>query len=168
MGTNHKLQEDNPNLQNKYGTRMWYNCALGFYWEGVEEILDTDIVFEPGYYMWNEHVLRNWKTMAPEFDFIYLIQATGERLKKDGTPRIPHLYRYCPNGVVVRKLRKEHECGGSRPSYENRGGYVHIINVPEAVTISGEEFRFITTGKEKDALKKWIAKWKQEALKVVI
>ena len=121
----------------------WSDCAIAFYWEGVEEDLDGDICFEQGYYMWNDHTILNWKTMNPEFDFVYLIQATGERANEDGTPKFPELYRMCDKGVVVRKLSRKHENGGSRPTFENRSdGYVFIIDVPGKVRISGEEFFF--------------------------
>ncbi len=120
----------------------WSDCAIAFYWEAVEEDLDGDIYFEPGYYMWNDHTILNWKTMTPEFDFVYLIEATGERVKEDGTPKFPELYRMCDKGVVVRKLSREHESGGTRPTYENRGNECFIIDVPGKVRISGEEFHF--------------------------
>lgn len=120
----------------------WSDCAIAFYWEGVEEDLDGDIVFDPGYYMWNDHTILNWKTMTPEFDFVYLIQATGERVDEGGIPKYPDLYRFCDKGVVVRKLSREHENGGPRPTYENRSNYVFIVDVPGKVRISGEEFHF--------------------------
>ena len=120
----------------------WHDCAIAFYWEGVEEDLDGDIYFEPGYYLWNEHTILNWKTMTPEFDFVYLIKATGERVNEDGTPKFPELYRLCDKGVVVRKLSREHESGRPRPSYENRSNECFIIDVPGKVRISGEEFHF--------------------------
>ena len=120
----------------------WSDCAIAFYWEEVEEDLDGDIYFEPGYYMWNEHTILNWKTMTPEFDFVYLIEATGERVKEDGTPKCPELYRLCDKGVVVRKLSREHESGRPRPPYENRSNECFIIDVPGKVRISGEEFHF--------------------------
>ena len=126
----------------------WHDCAIAFYWEGVEEGLDGDIVFEPGYYMWNDHTILNWKTMTPEFDFVYLMQATGDRLDENGLPKYPELHRLCDKGVVVRRLGREHENGGPRPTFENRDEHVFIIDVPGKVRISGEEFHFISVKHE--------------------
>lgn len=121
----------------------WGNCAIAFYWEGTEEELEDDIYFEPGHYLWNEHTLLNWQTMAPEFDFVYLMKATDGNFLENGKLRFPELYRMCDKGVVVRRLRREHESGGPRPSFENRDEYVFIVDVPGKVRISGEEFHFI-------------------------
>jgi hypothetical protein len=123
---------------------VWENCAIAFYWEGVEEDLYGDVCFEPGYYMWNEHTMLNWKTEVPEFDFVYLMLAHEGQLKEDGTPTNPELYRICDKGVVVRKICREHGNGGPRPAFENRSdGYVFIIDVPGKVRINGEEFHFL-------------------------
>ena len=122
----------------------WSNCAIAFYWEGTEEILEDDIVFDPGFYLWNDHTVLNWRTMTSEFDVVYLMQATGDRLADSGLPKNQDLYRMCDKGVVVRRLRREHESGGPRPAFENRSdGYVFIIDVPGKVRISGEEFHFM-------------------------
>ena len=163
-----KLQEDTPNLQNKWGTKLWHECnAIGFHWDGKEDITETDIVFEPGYYMWNTHCILNWKTGNDEYDFIYLIQATGDRLKEDGTPKAPELYRHCPKGVVVSHFNSPSEVSdmSKHPVTLISKHPVTIIEVPGAVKINGEEFHFIA---KDDALPDWIANWKKEALKVVV
>ena len=114
----------------------WSNCAIAFYWEGTEEILEDDIVFEPGDYLWNPHTILNWKTGEQEFDVLYLLRANAQ-------PQHPELYRSCDKGVVVRRLSRTHEDGGPRPTFENRSdSYVFIIDVPGKVRISGEEFHF--------------------------
>lgn len=122
----------------------WSDCTIEFNFDPVGVLISndvTEIYFEPGWYMWNTHTILNWKTMTSEFDFIYLIQATGERLKEDGTPHYPELYKKCDKGVVVRKLPREK--GELRQAYESKHKDAFIIDVPGKVRISGEEFHFL-------------------------
>jgi hypothetical protein len=137
-------------LFNEAGLRMlnptlaWSDCAVGFYFEGVEEELEGDIVFEPGHYMWNPHSILNWETGESIIDVLYLMEPDDRHKDEEGNLIAPEVWRHCPKGIVVRKLSKEHENGGSRPHFESRSnGYVFIVAEFGEVWISGEEFNFV-------------------------
>ena len=121
----------------------WENCAIGFYFNGTIRELEGDIRFEPGYYLWNAHTILDWETATPVFDFVYLMKAEGKRLKEDGTPVHPNLYKECKNGIVVRKLPKL-SAGKERPPFENRDEDVFMLDIPEKLQIHGEEFHWVS------------------------
>ena len=125
-------------------TLAWRDCAVGFYFDGVEEELEDDIVFEPGHYMWNPHSILNWETGESIIDVLYLMEPADRHKDEKGNLIAPEVWRHCPKGIVVRKLSKEHENGGKRPHFESRSdGYVFIVAEFGEVWISGEEFNFV-------------------------
>ena len=124
---------------------MWEPCAVAFDFNPSTHVNEKpgDLFFEPGFYMFNDHTILNWKTLTPTFDFVYLIKAEGDRCKEDGTPIQPELYRKCDKGVVVRKLSLLNKDGNQRRSCSFMGAYnVFVVAAPDGVTINGEEFHF--------------------------
>lgn len=118
----------------------WENCAIAFYLEGVEEKVDTDIVFPPGKYAFNMHTLLDWDTMTHINNVWYLL-SPDERHYKDGKLAHPAMWREFPEGITVRKISKLDSNGNTRPYFENRSdGFVFICAVPDKITINGEEF----------------------------
>ncbi len=145
----HIIEEENTFNSNKV---LWGPCAIAFDFNPStlvnemdikdQDIKPGDLFFEPGFYMFNDHTVLNWKTQTPVFDFVYLIMAEGSRCKEDGTPKLPELYRMCDKGVVVRKLSLLDEDGNERPSYRNYNNDVFVVAAPDGVRINGYEFHF--------------------------